>query len=372
MKSYENPDQYLREGVMETIWGGRGKVQAAFLPNSHRQLAIKRYFLEKCSNDFRLIGHETQMLRQLQHPNICTILYSLTYKDEVWLVMPRHICSCSALLIGRYAAGLPELAVALIVRDTLQALSYMHQRGVVHRGIQGRHLLVNSDGQCVVSGLRSCAALPPNGGQLYDFPPHPKPLLNWASPEILQQDMRGYGRSSDVYSLGLTVCELINAEQPYQGIEASLMMVEKLRGLVPYLHDSSTLGDRDLSPSGSCSSLNSNGGIQLSSGSSSVDTKVMSQQQSRTLSAGVHGLIRACLALEPWQRPTARDLLLSHAFVRTARKANTSHGLLAVIHSEELNAASAVRCDDDSTEDLETSLAQTSLQEEDTGWAFEE
>ena len=44
-----------------------------------------------------------------------------------------------------------------------------------------------------------------------------------------------------MYSLGLTVCELGNAEQPYQDLPPTLMLVEKQRGLVPFLHDSSTL-----------------------------------------------------------------------------------------------------------------------------------
>jgi STE20-related kinase adapter protein alpha len=56
---------------------------------------------------------------------------------------------------------------------------------------------------------------------------------------MLTQDLRGYSYSSDIYSLGLTVCELANAEQPYEGYQPTLMMVEKLKGRVPFLVDAS-------------------------------------------------------------------------------------------------------------------------------------
>jgi STE20-related kinase adapter protein alpha len=56
---------------------------------------------------------------------------------------------------------------------------------------------------------------------------------------MLSQDLRGYSYSSDIYSLGLTVCELANAEQPYEGYQPTLMMVEKLKGRVPFLVDAS-------------------------------------------------------------------------------------------------------------------------------------
>lgn len=60
-------------------------------------------------------------------------------------------------------------------------------------------------------------------------------------PCLMCQDLRGYSFPTDVYSLGLTVCELGNAEQPYQGLPPTLMLVQKLKGLVPFLHDASNM-----------------------------------------------------------------------------------------------------------------------------------
>jgi len=41
--------------------------------------------------------------------------------------------SCRDLLHAHFKDGLPEMAAAYILRDVLQAVSYLHSRGIIHR-----------------------------------------------------------------------------------------------------------------------------------------------------------------------------------------------------------------------------------------------
>jgi len=41
--------------------------------------------------------------------------------------------SCHDLLHAHFKDGLPEMAVAYILRDVLQAIDYLHNRGIIHR-----------------------------------------------------------------------------------------------------------------------------------------------------------------------------------------------------------------------------------------------
>jgi hypothetical protein len=67
-------------------------------------------------------------------------------------------------------------------------------------------------------------------------------LFVWLAPEVLRQDLNGYGLKSDLYSFGICLCELANGIAPFTEMEPLQILYEKLHGTTPFLLDSTTCG----------------------------------------------------------------------------------------------------------------------------------
>lgn len=147
--------------------------------------------------------------------------------------------SCYDLISAHFRNGLPETAISFFLRDVLHGLEYLHSKGYIHRAIKARHILVHADGHACLTGLRYMCFKGYCADKVYEFPLSAVHNLNWLSPELLEQDADGYDEKSDIYSVGITACELANGNVPFAETPTTLMLTEKYRGVIPQLMDRS-------------------------------------------------------------------------------------------------------------------------------------
>lgn len=55
--------------------------------------------------------------------------------------------SVTDIIHAKYTFGLPELAIAMLLRDVLLALDYLHGNDVIHRALRASHILVSATGE---------------------------------------------------------------------------------------------------------------------------------------------------------------------------------------------------------------------------------
>ncbi|XP_067869202.1 STE20-related kinase adapter protein alpha isoform X1 [Heterodontus francisci] len=290
-----------------------------------QQVAVRRINLDYCTNEmFALLQGELHVSKLFHHPNILPYKATLIANNEVWVVTPfMAYGSAKDLMNTHFTDGLNEPTIAYILQGVLKALVYIHRMGYVHRSVQASHILISSDGQVYLSGLRSIFSMISHGQRLrviHDFPKYSVKILPWLSPELLQQNLQGYDAKSDIYSLGITACELANGHVPFKNMPVTQMLLEKLNGTVPCLLDTTTIPAEELLMTNSQSAVDS--GIVESSaacGMRATNGEQVQHPYNRTFSGLFHNFVELCLQREPEQRPSA-SALLNHSFVKQLKR----------------------------------------------------
>ena len=151
---------------------------------------------------------EIKIQASLSHPNIAS-LYTAQRFGEQFLMFLEYVEGTS--LHERLSQGPLSLAEAIgYIRQVLSALAYAHERGVIHRDVKPRNILLTRDGTVKLTdfGIAASAGekhLTKTGaavGSLY-----------YMSPE---QVKGGHGDArSDLYSAGVMLYELTVGKRPF-------------------------------------------------------------------------------------------------------------------------------------------------------------
>ncbi|MCZ7678071.1 MAG: protein kinase [Sandaracinaceae bacterium] len=125
--------------------GGMARVHAATSVESGQRVALKLPTIPAGGLDDDLIDqvrHEVQAMARLSHPHVVPILdWGSAPDGQLYLAMPL----IEDRTLREIATELDERGLLALVDQLLDALAYAHDRGVVHRDVKARNLLVAGD-----------------------------------------------------------------------------------------------------------------------------------------------------------------------------------------------------------------------------------
>jgi len=226
-KTNGTPERLGRYVIERRI--GRGAMGAVYLakdPRINRAVAVKAIPIEKDFEDEELkearlrFYREAESAGRLTHPNIITVFDAGEDKGLAYIAMEylpgiplRDFTDPKRLLAPKRAL---ELAAA-----TAEGLDYAHNQGVIHRDIKPANLLYNpKDGTIKISDF-GVARMTDNNktktGIVLGTP-------MYMSPEQLGADhLTGL---SDLFSLGVTLYELLVGEVPFKASNIAVLMTK--------------------------------------------------------------------------------------------------------------------------------------------------
>lgn len=135
--------------------GGSATVYRAFYLPLNAVVAVKCLDLDRCNNgSLENIRLETQTMTWVDHPNLITAYSSFVVDRNLWVVMPfMSVGSCLHAMKKARPNGLEEIEICFILKETLNALDYLHRQGHIHRDVKAGNILVDYNGAVKLSDL---------------------------------------------------------------------------------------------------------------------------------------------------------------------------------------------------------------------------
>ena len=208
------PGMFLldRYEILEVIGsGGMSDVYKAKCHKLNRLVAIK-VLKEEYSGDANFVGKfkmEAQAAAGLSHPNIVNV-YDVIDEGELHYIVMELI---EGVTLKNYIAkrGMLEVKEAVgIAIQVAQGIAAAHAQNIIHRDIKPQNMIISRDGKVKVADFgiaRAATAQTLSSAAMGS--------VHYISPE---QARGGYSDArSDIYSMGITMYEMVTGRLPFEG-----------------------------------------------------------------------------------------------------------------------------------------------------------
>ena len=194
--------------------GAMGEVWKAWDSRLRRAVAVKLPRAQALSDaDLRRFLREGQAAAQLRHPQLASIHDVGRDGDKAYIVVD-YVEGHNL----RQYLGIEQLtyqAMAELCAEVAEALHHAHEKGVIHRDLKPANIIIDPTGRphVIDFGLAKLAS------DDHDLTMHGELLGTpaYMSPEQVNGDAAAVGRTTDVYSLGVILYELLSGRCPFAG-----------------------------------------------------------------------------------------------------------------------------------------------------------
>ena len=208
--------------------GMSGKVYKAKHKKENRFYAIKKLNFNEINEKERIaIQDEVNLLKQLKHPNIVTYKDSF-FDNENCLNIVMVFCEMGDMYTkirkqkGEY---FPEETIFLWIAQLCLALSYVHDKQILHRDIKTQNIFIQNEHTIRIGDFGIAKGYNQNqdlGGSLIGTP-------LYMAPEVYNSSKK-YSFRSDIWSLGCCIFEMCNLKNAFEAKSWNAVFVKVTKG----------------------------------------------------------------------------------------------------------------------------------------------
>jgi serine/threonine protein kinase len=213
--------------------GGMSAVYKATDPNLKRVVAIKLIH-SHLSGDTQFIKRfeeEAAAVASLRHPNIVQVFDFNSDEGTYYMVLEFIPGETLQDRLKRLSDEKRLLSFKESIQYTINicdALGYAHQRGMVHRDIKPANIMLDIHNQAILMDFGIVKIV---GGDSHTATGAVVGTARYMSPEIIRAEVPD--ERADIYSLGVTLYEMLSGRPPFMADSAMTLMMMHLNDPVP-------------------------------------------------------------------------------------------------------------------------------------------
>ncbi|RKX80920.1 MAG: hypothetical protein DRZ90_05825 [Spirochaetes bacterium] len=194
--------------------GGMGAIYKADHPTLEQPVVLKMLTLTGNEQFTQRFQREATIMMGFQHVNIVNYYDHFKTAKSYCMVM-EFVDGCSVAQLLDKQRYLDDDVALLILKNTLQALVFAHERGVVHRDIKPANILISKKGDVKLTdfGIAHNTEIDADGltkeGMTLGTP-------SYMAPEQFRDAGSVDGRA-DIYSSGILLYECLTGRKPFAG-----------------------------------------------------------------------------------------------------------------------------------------------------------
>ena len=219
---------YKIEALIGT--GGMGAVYRAHDSALDRIVALKVIHPNLASDAEvrRRFAREAQLMRSLVHPHVVAV-YDFIHEDNFLAIVMEHVDGPTlAREIARWDGNMPYAEIRAIMSAVLSAMAEAHQRGVVHRDLKPDNVLLRMDQQQPLPKVVDFGVAKILEGTTYTVTGAMLGTCKYMAPEQVERpELLSY--PADVYSLGVTLFEMVTGRCPFDYDSHFALMMAHVR-----------------------------------------------------------------------------------------------------------------------------------------------